>query len=165
MSGYLGLPRVATGSRGANLIIIMDRCPGQHSVSVAGVIVDDQRRALLIRRRDNLHWEPPGGILERDEPIHAGVCREVREETGLSVAPLNLSGVYKNMKRGIISLVFRCHVLGGELATNDEVCEFRWATREEVVSLADEAFAIRVLDALEDNAAPAIRQHDGTNLI
>lgn len=137
----------------------------QHSVSVAGVIVDDQRRALLVRRRDNLHWEPPGGVLERDESVQVGVCREVREETGLSVMPVSLSGVYKNMKQGIISLVFRCKVLGGELTANDEVGEFRWATSEEVASLADEAFAIRVLDALEESTSPAIRQHDGVHLI
>jgi 8-oxo-dGTP diphosphatase len=143
----------------------MDTTAGQHSVSVAGVIVDDQRRALLIRRRDNRHWEPPGGILERDEPIHDGVRREVREETGLSVAPMNLSGVYKNMSRGIIALVFRCKILGGTLTTNDEVSEFRWATTDEVSALVDEAFAIRVLDALEDQAAPAVRQHDGVHLI
>jgi 8-oxo-dGTP diphosphatase len=72
------------------------------------VVVDGQQRALLVRRRDNLHWEPPGGVLERDESIQAGVCREVREETDLSVRPLSLSGVYKNMSRGIVSLVFRC---------------------------------------------------------
>jgi len=143
----------------------MDTTAGQHSVSVAGVIVDDQRRALLIKRRDNQHWEPPGGILERDEPIHDGVRREVREETGLSVAPISLSGVYKNMSRCIIALVFRCKILGGTLATNDEVSEFRWATAGEVSALVDEAFAIRVLDALEDQAAPAIRQHDGVHLI
>jgi 8-oxo-dGTP diphosphatase len=138
---------------------------GQHSVSVAGVIVDDQRRALLVRRRDNLHWEPPGRILERDESIQVGVCREVREETGLSVAPISLSGIYKNMSRGIIALVFRCKVLGGGLTANDEVSEFWWASEDEVVGLVDEAFAIRVLDALEDNTSPAIRQHDGVHLI
>jgi ADP-ribose pyrophosphatase YjhB (NUDIX family) len=150
---------------GANVVYIMNGSPGQHSISVAGVVIDDQRRALLIRRRDNLHWEPPGGVLERDEPIQAGVCREVKEETGLSVAPLSLSGVYKNMSRGIVSLVFRCKVLGGKLTTNDEVCDFRWATGEEVASLADEAYAVRVLDALEEGGAPAIRQHDGVHLI
>jgi len=142
----------------------MSGSSGQHSVSVAGIIVDDQRRALLIRRRDNRHWEPPGGILERDESIQVGVCREVKEETGLSIAPMSLSGVYKNMNRGIIALVFRCKVLSGTLTTNDEVSEFRWATADEVSALVDEAFAIRVLDALQDHTSPAVRQHDGVHL-
>lgn len=39
----------------------------KHSVSVAAVITDDQGRALLIQRRDNGHWEPPGGVLELGE--------------------------------------------------------------------------------------------------
>ncbi|WP_318836473.1 NUDIX domain-containing protein [Actinomadura rudentiformis] len=41
----------------------------RHSVSVAGVIVDDQGRVLLIQRRDNVHWKAPGGVLEQDEDI------------------------------------------------------------------------------------------------
>jgi 8-oxo-dGTP diphosphatase len=136
----------------------------QHSVSVAGVIVDDQQRALLVRRRDNKHWEPPGGVLELGESIPAGLCREVKEETGLSVMPEILTGVYKNMARGIIALVFRCQVLGGQLATNDEVSGFQWATPDEVTSLTTEAYAVRILDAL-DSQRPAIRQHDGVNLL
>ena len=39
----------------------------KHSVSVAGIVVDDQDRVLVIQRRDNGHWEPPGGVLELDE--------------------------------------------------------------------------------------------------
>jgi 8-oxo-dGTP diphosphatase len=143
----------------------MDTSPGQHSVSVAGVIIDDQQRALLIRRRDNRRWEPPGGILERDETIHTGLIREVKEEIGLSVRPIRLSGVYKNMKRGIISLVFRCQAVSGKLTTNEEVSEFRWASRDEITNLVDEAFAVRVLDALDEMTAPAVRQHDGVHLI
>lgn len=138
--------------------------PPRHSVSVAGVIVDEQGRALLIRRCDNLHWEPPGGVLELDEPIEAGLCREVREETGLAVEPVALTGVYKNMARGIIALVFRCRILAGHLTTNDEVSGFQWATPEEVKAMADEAFAVRVLDALSGNQVPTIRQHDGVKL-
>jgi 8-oxo-dGTP pyrophosphatase MutT (NUDIX family) len=60
----------------------MNTATARHSVSVAGVITDDDGRALLIRRRDTLHWEPPGGVLELDESIEAGLRREVREETG-----------------------------------------------------------------------------------
>ena len=77
------------------------------------MITDDDGRALLIRRRDTLHWEPPGGVLELDETIEAGLRREVREETGLDGRACALTGVYKNMARGIVALVFRCHVVGG----------------------------------------------------
>lgn len=72
---------------------------------VAGVITDDHGRALLIQRRDNGRWEPSGGVLELAESIHDGLCREVREETGLDVEPIILTGVYKNITRGIIALV------------------------------------------------------------
>jgi 8-oxo-dGTP diphosphatase len=49
--------------------------PARHSVSVAGVIVDDCCRALLSRRRDNQRWEPPGGVLELAEYIEDGLRR------------------------------------------------------------------------------------------
>ena len=57
----------------------------RHSVSVAAVVLDDAGRALVIQRRDNGAWQLPGGVLELDEPIEAGVRREVLEETGLEV--------------------------------------------------------------------------------
>jgi 8-oxo-dGTP diphosphatase len=143
----------------------MSTLTAKHSVSVAGVVVDDHDRALLIRRRDNLRWEPPGGVLELGESIEAGLCREVKEETGLAVQPVGLTGVYKNMNRGIIALVFRCRILGGQLTTNDEVSGFQWATAQEVTSMVNEAFAVRVLDALDHNTSPAVRQHDGVHLV
>ena len=107
----------------------------RHSVSVAGVIVDQDDRCLIVQRCDNGHWEPPGGVLEVDEGVADGLQREVREETGLIVEPVALTGVYKNMRRGIVALVFRCRIAGGELTTNEEVCAFRWASRDEVRSL------------------------------
>ena len=137
----------------------------RHSVSVAGVVVDDRRRALLIQRRDNGHWEAPGGVLERDEDIISGLKREVFEETGLHVTPTALTGVYKNMARGIVALVFRCTTEGGTLTPSDESKDFRWVSADEVNSLATEAFAIRVLDALSDHPTVPIRQHDGIHLI
>ena len=73
-------------------------------MSVAAAVVDDDGRLLAIRRRDNGHWEPPGGVLELDETIEDGLVREVHEETGLTVKPERLTGVYKNMERGIVAL-------------------------------------------------------------
>jgi 8-oxo-dGTP diphosphatase len=143
----------------------MNTQDSRHSVSVAGVITDDHGRALLIQRRDNHRWEPPGGVLELGETIHDGLRREVREETGLDIEPVILTGVYKNMARGIIALVFRCKITGGHLQTNDESAAFRWTSAGDVADLADEAYAVRVLDALDDEHSPAIRQHDGVHLL
>jgi ADP-ribose pyrophosphatase YjhB (NUDIX family) len=136
-----------------------------HSVSVAAVIVDDRDRALLVRRRDNGHWEPPGGVLELGEDILEGLRREVAEETGLQVEPSALTGVYKNMERGIVALVFRCRRTGGELTTASETAEVCWATRDQVAALADQAYAVRVLDALDLATPPAVRAHDGVRLV
>lgn len=137
-----------------------------HSVSVAGVIVDDAGRALLIKRRDNGKWEPPGGVLERGETIPDALQREVLEETGIKIAlPATLTGVYKNMTGLIVSMVFRCEALDGTPTTGAETRALRWATRDEITELADEAYAIRVLDALDNTSPPAIRAHDGVRLI
>jgi 8-oxo-dGTP diphosphatase len=146
-------------------VITLDSTTARHSVSVAGIITDDRGRALLIQRRDNQRWEPPGGVLEPSESVHDGLRREVREETGLDIEPVVLTGIYKNMSRAIIALVFLCKVTGGELRTNDEVTAFRWATEADVTGLADEAYAIRIIDALHDDHRPAVRQHDGVHLL
>ena len=76
-----------------------------------------------------------------------------------------LTGVYKNMPRGIIALVFRCKITGGHLVTNDEVTTFQWADQTDIRQLTSEAYAVRLLDALHQGATPAIRQHDGTELL
>lgn len=136
----------------------------RHSVSVAGVLTDDNGRVLLIQRADNLCWEPPGGVLELGETIYEGVRREVREETGLDVEPERLTGVYKNMTRGVIALVFLCKITGGQLAATDETSAYRWASPDEFSELADEAYAIRVLDALHERW-PEVREHDGKRLV
>ncbi|MER6942969.1 DNA mismatch repair protein MutT [Nonomuraea sp. NPDC000554] len=75
------------------------------------------------------------------------------------------TGVYKNMTRGIVALVFRCKVIGGDLTETTETRSFRWAAADEVRALATEAFAVRVLDAMQGDHTPAIRHHDGTHLL
>ncbi|MGW2329262.1 NUDIX hydrolase [Streptomyces sp. NPDC001700] len=135
-------------------------------MSVAGVIVDDAGRALLIKRRDNGKWEPPGGVLEREETIPDALQREVLEETGIKIAlPATLTGVYKNMTGLIVSMVFRCEAIDGSPTTGAETRALRWVTRDEITELADEAYAIRVLDAIDNASPPAVRAHDGVRLI
>lgn len=147
----------------------VDPLPG-HSVSVAAIVIDADFRVLAIKRRDTGAWQPPGGVLEPDEEIEAGLVREVREETGADVLPVALTGLYKNVDQGILALVFRCDVAGGELRPTAEASEVRWMTLPEVDVKMDEVFAVRVHDALEHihrdlTGGPAVRHHDGRSLV
>jgi len=135
----------------------------KHSVSVAGVVIDNRGKVLTIRRRDNNHWEAPGGVLELNESLEDGVRREVAEETGMTVCVGKLTGVYKNISKGVVALVFRCSPGAEPAHPTEEACEVRWMTREEVTEMMDPAFAIRVLDAFGDS--PCVRVHDGVNLL
>lgn len=135
-----------------------------HSVSVAGVVVDEAGRVLVVQRRDNGHWEPPGGILELGETFEDGVIREVAEETGVLVSVERLTGVYKNMTRGIVALVYRCHPAQGVARATAESTQVRWVTLDQIPDLMSEAYAIRVQDAFLD-AGPASRAHDGRALL
>lgn len=135
----------------------------KHSVSVAGVVIRDDGRVLVIKRDDNGHWEAPGGVLELDESFEAGVRREVLEETGLEVSVERLTGVYKNLTHGIVALVYRCRPARGKPRATEEACEIRWMTKEEAQEALVPAFAARVVDAFGEY--PQSRAHDGVNLV
>ena len=136
----------------------------RHSVSVTAVVLDDDQRVLAIRRSDDDRWVPPGGVLELYETPEQGVVREVLEETGIHVKPETLTGVYKNMNLGVVSLAFRCHVIAGAAHTTAEAREVAWLTLDQVTDLMPQARAIRVTDALHDDG-PFVRVHDGTSLL
>ena len=134
-----------------------------HFVSVAGVVVRGDGRVLVVQRRDNGRWEAPGGVLELGETFEEGVRREVVEETGVEITVDHLSGVYKNMTRGVVALVFRCRPIGGTPTETDEAQQVCWLTPDEVRQRMAPAFAVRILDALGDHVAS--RAHDGVDLI
>jgi 8-oxo-dGTP diphosphatase len=94
-----------------------------------------------------------------------GLRREVHEETGLDIGAETLTGVYKNLPRGIVALIFRCRWVAGRPRLNDEVTDFRWATRDEVTELLDGAYAVRLLDALAYDGKAAVRAHDGVQVL
>jgi 8-oxo-dGTP diphosphatase len=137
----------------------------RHSVSVAAVVTDPEGRVLVIKRRDNGAWQLPGGVLELNERIEDGVVREVREETNVVVQPTRLTGVYKNMNLGVVALVMRAEIVSGQPNSTDESSEVDWWARDRVSAEMSEAFAIRILDALDYVETTTIRHHDGVYLI
>jgi ADP-ribose pyrophosphatase YjhB (NUDIX family) len=66
--------------------------PAQPLVGVGGVVIWHDR-ALLVRRDTEPargEWTIPGGLLETGETLAAGVARELREETGVTVRVVEL---------------------------------------------------------------------------
>lgn len=139
----------------------------RHSVSVAAAIFDESgENVLLIKRRDNGHWEPPGGVLELNETVEEGLRREVREETGAEIEVGPLTGVYKNMMRGIVALVFRCTLttpFGRETA---EAFAVNWVPLIDSDGLMAPAYAVRIQDAVAfQGSSAALRAHDGKRML
>jgi 8-oxo-dGTP diphosphatase len=75
-----------------------------------------------------------------------------------------LTGVYKNMIRGVVTLAFRCYATGGETHSTSEARQVVWLTVDEATRDMVEARAVRITDDLSGNG-PYVRAHDGTRLL
>jgi 8-oxo-dGTP diphosphatase len=53
-------------------------------------------QVLLVRRIDDGNWELPGGRIEVGETAGQALCREVAEESGISIEPTAVSGIYSD---------------------------------------------------------------------
>lgn len=98
-------------------------------VSASAVVVIDGRVLVVI---DPIRQEPvlPGGHLKWDEDPQAAVIREVREETGLTIRPLDLIGVFSGRawagEPGIVRVIYSAVPEEGELRSSAEG-EAQWA--------------------------------------
>jgi ADP-ribose pyrophosphatase YjhB (NUDIX family) len=135
---------------------------------VAAIITDDQGRILLQRRSDNGRWGMPGGGVEIGESVAAAIEREVREETGLTVAVERLVGVYSDPKLQVvrypngdvvhyISTAFACRIVSGTLQTCDESLDLRFFPPTELPDDLLPMHRIRIQDALTLRSAAFIR--------
>ncbi len=109
-------------------------------VGVGAVVVQDGRVLLVRRGSEPLkgHWTLPGGLLEVGETMAEGVVREVREETGLEVEPIELVEILDRIHREggrvryhYVIADFLCRVTGGELRAASDADAVRWVERAE----------------------------------
>jgi 8-oxo-dGTP diphosphatase len=110
------------------------------SPTVAGAVIADAGRVLLIRRASPsgaLLWTFPSGKLDPGESAAEAAAREAREEAGVSVAPLVVLGSRLHPVSGWRVVYVACRLLGGEAyaASPREVAEVRWAGLGELPGL------------------------------
>jgi 8-oxo-dGTP diphosphatase len=111
-------------------------------VGVGAIIIESDRVLLVKRAKPPLQaeWSIPGGVLEVGELVREAAVREAREETGLTVEPMELLGVYDRILRNpekrvqyhYVLIDFLCRPVAGNLLAASDAAEVRWVTRDEL---------------------------------
>ncbi len=125
-------------------------------------LIFNQENILLALRRDIDWWNLPGGGLELGETVEEGICREVREETGLEVEVEHLVGVYSKPQKQEVVLTFRCHVIGGIVTSTEESRECRYFPANAVPANTLPKHRQRIEDALLSQPYAILRTQRST---
>jgi mutator protein MutT len=134
-------------------------------VGVGAIIIENARLLLVKRAHPPLQaeWSIPGGVLEVGELMRQAAVREAREETGLTVEPGELLGVYDRIVRDAdervqyhyVLIDFLCRRVAGDLAAASDAAEVRWFRQQELAALN---LAEDTLDVIQKGFA-AVRAH------
>ena len=129
----------------------------ENSKPCSGVLVVRDDKLLLVERATEPfkgYWDIPGGFLEPGEHPEAGSIRELQEETGLTVRPTELLGIWMDVygprQEPTLNLCYLAEVVGGEESAGSDASALRWfplADLPERIAFAWEAEAIAVLKA------------------
>lgn len=116
--------------------------PQRPFLAVSAAILRDGKVLVVRRARKPALgvYTLPGGVVEAGETLHEAVEREVREETGLRIAPVALAGHREvivhdgdgRVERHFVILCFAARWVAGEPALNEELDDARWVAPTEL---------------------------------
>jgi len=116
---------------------------------------------LLTQRSDNGNWTMPGGAQDPGESLTATAIRETVEETGVTVRPTGLVGIFTDPKHVVhytsndevrqeFTVVYRANYVSGDPTTSSETTHVEWVPAEKVTDLRmDRSQRLRVEWALQ----------------
>ncbi|GAA0372442.1 HAD-IIA family hydrolase [Bacillus horti] len=143
--------------------------PEKVKAGVAGIVMDDRQRVLLIKRADNGLWGIPSGHVEPGETVEQAMVREFKEETGLDVNIRRLIGVYSDpvsqafeYPNGEISqfitVYFECEILqGSHVEKGEEALDINYFDPDKLPSDLLPMHPKWLEDALNKKQSPFIR--------
>jgi 8-oxo-dGTP diphosphatase len=113
---------------------------------VGALIFRGESILLVERGREPLKgcWSLPGGLVETGEHLEDAITREVREETGLRVRPLEIFEIFERIMRDTrgrteyhyVLVDYLCTVVSkGRPRAGDDVSAVRWVKRGALADL------------------------------
>ncbi len=111
-----------------------------------GALIIEGNRILLVERGQEPlkgYWSLPGGVLEPGETLDRAIRREIEEETGLQIEPLEVVEIFERIMRDTLGRVeyhyvlidYLCSVTSGVLGAADDASRVAWFEREDLAAL------------------------------
>ena len=139
--------------------------PTRPYLAVSAAIFRDGRVLIVRRGCPPAHglYTLPGGGVELGETLEQAVIREVREETGLAIAPIGLVGFREaiardaaaRVERHFVILPFAARWVGGEIALSEELAEAHWLIPDELGGLKTTGGLAEIVAAAAERVALA----------
>lgn len=115
--------------------------------AICALVLDDAGRVLLGRRAHEPAqglWDVLGGFMDEAEQPEETLRRELREETGLEVEPLDfvaaVTDTYGPGGNYTLNLCWTARVVAGEPAPSDDVAALAWFAPDELPPREELAF-------------------------
>lgn len=118
------------------------RYPARPILGIGALIFQGDRILLAERGKDPLkgYWSLPGGVLETGERLEDGIRREVLEETGLEVEPVEMAEIFERIipdgegrtEYHYVLIDYICEVRSGREQASSDVSALAWATLGEL---------------------------------
>ena len=114
------------------------------SVAAKAVIVNSKNQILILREQPHDEgtkagkWGLPGGRINTDEPFFDGLRREVNEETGLKIEPIEPVFIgewwpnIKGVKNHIVAMFMLCKPTTNNVRLSEEHDQFAWIDRNDI---------------------------------
>jgi mutator protein MutT len=129
--------------------------PDHPVVGVGGIVVHEGKVLLIRRGKEPLRgrWVVPGGTVELGETLEQALVREMKEETDLVIAPVEMLTIFERIQRddGEVSyhyviVDYLCRYEGGEARAGSDAEALAWAGRDELLHYDLPAKAFEVIE-------------------
>ena len=137
--------------------------------AMCAIVLDsDGSRALLGRRARDPHaglWDTLGGFAREDEDALETLARELREETGAEIEPLEFVGGFADRYGqdggATLNFYWTARLISGQPVAADDVSELRWFPVDELppdeeIAFANTARALRQYQAMTRSVRPTL---------